>query len=319
MPFRDISFQDLLGHPLGQSVLDVLLIAIVVFALVRLAQWVAQRTIDDAEQFYRTRKLIGRTGGVVGFLLVVSVFAIDVGDIFTVLTLIGAGLAIAMREALLSIVGWLQIILRAPFKQGDRIEINRLQGDVVDIRLFYTTLMETGGWVQADQSTGRLVHFPNNWLYQHALYNYTRGFGFIWNEIPVTVTFRSDHEAAREIMLELASESAEIMEQQAAQALRRLSREYLVHYSILTPFVYVQITKDGVRLTLRYLCEVRKRRGTAHALTLGFLERFRAHGGIELAYPMTDAKVFDTPQFGPEDGPAFGANARPEPRRERND
>jgi small-conductance mechanosensitive channel len=118
---------------------------------------------------------------------------------------------------------------------------------------------------------------------QFGVYNYTQGFSFIWNELSVTVTGGSDWEAAREIMLSLAQETAAIVEQQVSKQILRMSREYLVHYSILTPFVYVRVVPEGVCLSLRYLCEVRKRRGTEHALTVSMLKAFREHGRIELA------------------------------------
>lgn len=86
-------------------------------------------------------------------------------------------------------------------------------------------------------------------------------------------------------MLGFAEESAAIVEQQARKEIHALSREFLVHYSILTPFVYVRIVENGVRLTLRYLCEVRKRRGSEHALVVSILDAFSKHGSIEFAYP----------------------------------
>lgn len=216
-----------------------------------------------------------------------------------ILTVVGAGLAIALREALLSVAGWLRIVLLHPYQQGDRIEINGMRGDVIDIRVMRTTLMEIGGWVNADQSTGRLVHVPNAWIFLYPVYNYTQGFRFIWNELSVTVTFRSNWQAAREIMESLARESTAIIGRQVAEEIRQMSREFLVHYSILTPFVYVRIVENGIRLTLRYLCEVRKRRGTEHALTVSILEAFRQHGDIELAYPALQVALPNTPQFGP--------------------
>ncbi len=202
--------------------------------------------------------------------------------VVTILSVVGAGLAIANREAILSLAGRLNIALRAPYMQGDRIEINGIIGDVIDIRLIHTSLMEVGGWVHAEQSTGRIVHIPHSWVFQFGVFNYTQGFNYIWNELSVILTSRSDWEAAREIMLKLAQESAALIEQQAAKQIRKMSREYLVHYSILTPFVYVKIENNGVRLSLRYLCEVRKRRGSEHALSVSMLREFQQNGNIEL-------------------------------------
>jgi small-conductance mechanosensitive channel len=293
----------LLSFDFGNEIIQHLILTVAVLAVIillaRIVQRLVLRYVDEPGRRYNAGRIIRRSAGLVVLIALILIWSPGERNVVTLFTVIGAGLAIANREVLLSMAGWLTLAIRVPFRQGDRIEINGVKGDVVDIRLLHSTMLEIGGWVDADQSTGRLVHIPNSWLFQHAAYNYTRGFNFIWNEIPVTVTFRSDWAAARDIMLNLAQESTSIIEQQAAQEIRAMSREYYVHFSILTPFVYVSVQENGIRLTLRYLCEARKRRGTQHALTISLLEAFQAHGSIELAYPMFGITSFDTPQFGP--------------------
>ncbi len=251
---------------------------------IRLVKRLIPRYIDEPARQYRTIKIIRRLSALFVLIVLAAIWSPGEKNIGTLLTVIGAGLAISMREALLSLVGWMNIIIRSPYRQGDRIEVNGVIGDVIDIRLMHTTLMEIGNWVDAEQSTGRIIHVPNAWVFQHAVANYTRGFAFVWNELAVVLTFRSDWNEAREIMLKLAQEASPAVEQQAAQNIRRMSREYLVHFSILTPFVYVRIVPDGIKLTLRYLCDVRKRRGTEHAFTVQLLEKFCAHPRIEFAH-----------------------------------
>lgn len=285
------------GNEIIRQIVFSIIGLVVIIVTVSLLRRLVLRYIEEPTRRYRTSKFIRRAEALLILIILIMIWSPGQGNIIAILTLIGAGLAIAMREALLSIAGWLNVILRNTYSQGDRIEVNGIRGDVIDIRLFHTTLMEVGAWVDADQSTGRIVHIPNSWVFQYGVHNYTKGFGFIWNEISVTVTFRSDWAAAKEIMLKFAQESSDIVEQQAARQIRRMSREYLVHYSILTPFVYVRIVNNGVQLTLRYLCEVRKRRGTEHALTVSMLDAFREHGGIELAYPMVGITTFTTGQF----------------------
>lgn len=291
--------QNIRDSELLRQLLEVVVVLVLLFLLVQVTRRLVLRYIEEPERRYRASKIIGRTGGLLGLLFVVGIFFDRSDDLVTVLTVIGAGLAISMRETLLSLAGWFYISFRVPYRQGDRIEANGIKGDVIDIRLMHTTLMEIGGWVKNEQSTGRIVHFPNSYVFQYGVYNYTRGFNFIWNEISFTITFRSDWQAARELLLSLAEESASVIEQQAKREIRQMSREFLVHYSILTPFVYVQVSPSGVVLTLRYLCEVRKRRGTEHALTTTFLLKLAEHGGIELAYPMAGVTHFELPQFGP--------------------
>ena len=299
---QDQAIQRIIDDPTVQNVVLSAVIIVAAFVLTRVLQHLVPRYVDEPERRYRAAKFVGRTVAFFAFVAILTLWSIGEADVITLLTVIGAGLAIALREVLLSLVGWINIVLRSPYKHGDRIEINGIKGDVIDIRPFHSTMMEIGNWASGDQSTGRVVHIPNGWIYQYGIFNYTRGFGFIWNEIPFTLTFRSDWSAARDLILELASESADIVEQQVKQEIQRMASEYLIHYSILTPFVYVKVVPDGILLTLRYLCEARKRRGTEHALTMGILQAFKEHGDIELAYPMRGIATLETPQFGPFGG-----------------
>ena len=300
------------NHPALMRWVTTLVIAAVAFVLSRLSRRVVDRYIEEAERKYRIAKLISRSVAVLALLLIVALWSQRLSALLTILTIIGAGTAVALRDVLLSFAGWLNVSLSAPYRQGDRIEVNGVRGDVVDIRVLHTVLMEIGGWVEADQSTGRLLRIPNNWVFQYDVANYTRGFGFVWNEIDVTVTYRSDWKAARSILQELAETHVESVQKKAEDQLRHLAREHLVHYEVLTPYVYVRLTDQGVLLTLRHLTPVRGRRNIRHTVTEELLERFRAHGQIELAYPALQLQSLDTPQLGP-DAPRFGTTTTPPP------
>ena len=285
-------------------------LALLIFMTIQVIKRLVGRYVDDPERQFRISRLVARLGGVLILVLFIGALFDTTRDLFTLLTVVGAGLAIAMREALMSLFAWGYITVHAPYRPGDRIAVNGVRGDVIDVRIVHTILMEIGSWVDADQSTGRIVHVPNAWVFLHTVHNYTRGFHYIWNEIAVTLTFRSDWQAAREIMRSFAEESAAIVEQEARQEIKRMAREYLVFYSILTPFVYVRLMDNGVRLTLRYLCEARKRRGTEHAITVSMLDAFKKHGGIELAHPAVHVSPYESPQFGPiPTGPLDGSTA----------
>ena len=89
---------------------------------------------------------------------------------------------------------------KRPFEVGDRIQIGDQKGDVIDQRIFMFTVLEIGNWVDADQSTGRVIHIPNGKIFLETLASYTKGFEYIWNEIPVQVTFESDWRKAKNIL-----------------------------------------------------------------------------------------------------------------------
>jgi small-conductance mechanosensitive channel len=167
---------------------------------------------------------------------------------------------------------------------GDRIQIGPHAGDVIDMRLFQFTLNEIGNWVDADQSTGRIIHIPNGRIFTDSIANYDRGFKYIWNEVPVVVTFESDWRKAKEILLGIALKHAEHLTAQAEEDLLTASRQYLINYRKLTPIVYTKAVDSGVQLTIRYLIEPRKRRGTEHAIWEEILMEFAAQPDVDLAY-----------------------------------
>lgn len=219
-----------------------------------------------------------------------AVVWIDTGgqDVFTLLGIIGAGLAVAMQDVILNFLGWLFIHVREPFSVKDRIQIgDGVKGDVVDVRLFMFSLLEVGNWVDAEQSTGRIVHVPNSVVFRQAIANYTQGFQYIWNEIPVTVTFESDWEKAHRILTEIVERNTKDAADAAASAVQETSTRFMVYYTRFTPIVWVAVADIGVTLTMRYLCDVRRRRSTAHAIWTEVLRAFAAEPTIDFAYPTT--------------------------------
>jgi small-conductance mechanosensitive channel len=209
---------------------------------------------------------------------------VGIQALVTFFGLLSAGLAIALKDPVLNLAGWVFIVWRRPFEVGDRIEIAGNKGDVIDIRLQQFTLNEIGNWVAADQSSGRIIHVPNGSVFTAPVANYDRGFRYIWNELAVLVTFESDWPLAKEILTRIAFKHAEHLTAQAEQDLLSASRQYLINYTKLTPIVYTKVVDSGVQLTIRYLIEPRKRRGTEHAIWEDILTEFESTPDVELGY-----------------------------------
>lgn len=255
------------------------------YVLARIGQRMAVRYLKDATSQYRASKWIERSIAVTAMVIILVLWSPGASDLFTVLTIIGAGLAVALRDVLLSFVGWFRLSFNSPYVQGDRIEVNGIRGDVIDIGTLQTALMEIGEWVEASQSTGRIVHIPNSWIFQYCVKNYTDGFNYLWHEFAVIVTYQSDWQAARDIMMAIADEVAPHVEEEAAQQLRGMSKAYLVRQGVLTPYVYMELAPHGIKLTMRHLTPARGRRNIRHELTAAVLARFQEHGHIQIAYP----------------------------------
>jgi small-conductance mechanosensitive channel len=281
-------FQNTFGlSPLTQS--KILISAVILFGLwlIRLIilKFVWRQT-EDVKKRYAWKSAISYTFPFVGLFLIISVWVHAFGsESGAFLGLLTAGLAIALKDPLTNIAGWLFILVRKPFSVGDRIQIGDHAGDVIDIRLFQFTILEIGNWVNADQSTGRIIHIPNGKVFIDSQANYSIGFQFIWHEIPVNITFESDWEKAKEILYNIVNKEALHFSKEAEGQIKEASKQYLIFYKHLTPAVYSSVTENGVLLTIRFLCDPRKRRTNEHTMWEHVLKEFGKYETIQFAYP----------------------------------
>jgi len=269
-------------------------IVVILFGRVLILRIIDASSVGDAESKYRARKVVNYSTTLI-FLVTLAFIWIDAfQNLPTYLGLVSAGIAIALADVLKNMAGWAFILTRRPFQVGDRIEVTGLKGDVVDVRLFRFSLMEVGGWVDAEQSTGRLVHVPNGVVFNQPVHNYTEGFAFIWDELPVLVTFESDWKRAEELVREVLSDAAPDVESAAGTRIRETAHKYSIRVGTLTPTVYVSVRDSGVMLTARYLVETRTRRGRADRIWRGILDAFDAEPNVVLAYPTIRTHLSDT-------------------------
>lgn len=245
------------------------------------------RKITNMKSRYQWRKIISTTIAVVGIIIVGRLWYEGVQSIATYLGLLSAGIAIALKDIIANFAGWIFIISRKPFEVGDRIQIGKQAGDVIDLSIFEFSLLEIGNWVDADQSTGRIIHIPNGKIFTLDLANYDKGFKYIWNEIRVVITFESNWQKAKEILLKIANKKSENITTSVERQIKRAARKFLIYYKHLTPIVYTDVKDNGIQLTIRHLCETRKRRGYTEAIWEDILKEFDKHKDLELAYPTT--------------------------------
>lgn len=205
--------------------------------------------------------------------------------------LIGAGLAFALKEPLLSIAGRLSIWFGHLYRVGDRIEFQNMAGDVIGIGVFYTRMLEIGNWIGGDQATGRIVQFPNASVYQHPVYNYTQNFSYIWDELILPVTYASDVAAATEILVQTGKQYTRDFLEPAAAEIEKLRSNFLLPDLTLDPKVYTRVTSNYVELTMRYLVEPRKRRAASSWLYSHIFERVQANISVGIASETLDLTV----------------------------
>jgi small-conductance mechanosensitive channel len=205
--------------------------------------------------------------------------------------LIGAGLAVALKDPLLSIAGRIAIFAGHIYSVGDRIEISKLTGDVVDVGFFYTRMMELGNWIGGDQATGRLVQFSNSIIFGNPVYNYTQNFSYIWDEIQLPVTYASNVQEATRILIDVGKQYTHEFLEGAQAQMKRMQRYFLVPEFELEPTVYLKVTSNWVELTLRYLVEPKKRRAASNFVYTEVFRRLRERQDIAIASETMDLSV----------------------------
>ena len=266
-----------------ESVLLIIIFWLIKVLIIKLIN----KNISEVKTQYHWRKLINSTIFIIIIILVGRIWFRGAQSLVTYLGLVSAGVAIALKDVLANLAGWLYIISRRPFNVGDRVQIGEFAGDVIDQSFFEFTLLEIGNWVHADQSTGRLVHIPNGKIFSQDLANYDKGFNYLWNEIEVVITFESDWQKAKKILLNIANTKGENISKRMENQIKRAAKKYMIYYKELTPIVYTSVVDHGVKLTIRHLCETRKRRGFTEAIWEDILLEFAKNKNIEFAYPTT--------------------------------
>lgn len=261
-------------------------------AVTVLTAWLVRRLLvrwfvvglSDKRLQYQWRKGISYAVSGVAALVVATIWIDGFSQVGTFLGLLTAGIAIALRDVVADVAGWIVIMWKRPFRLGDRIQIGSHSGDVVDISLLQFSILEIGNWVAADQSTGRLIHIPNAHVLTAPLANYVDQFPFVWHEIPVLVTFESDWRAAKAILEEIVEEESRGVEPMARDSLQSSAGTMLISYDKLSGTVYTSVRDDGVLLTLRFLVAPRQRRGAEQRVWEAILDAFDAVDSISLAY-----------------------------------
>jgi small-conductance mechanosensitive channel len=264
----------------------------------RLSRRVIARTVDDSASRFHISRVTGYGIAIAAMLLTARLWISGINGLATYLGLASAGVAIALQDPLTNLAGWLFILIRRPFKVGDRIQVGNDRGDVVDIRPFRFIMLEVGNWVHADQGTGRTLHVPNGSIFKHAIANYDEAFGHIWNELEVTVTYESDWRLAKKTLQEILNANTEKIDEHIKKRIEAQAEVLHIRFPTPTPVVWTSVVDSGIRLTMRYFCQPRARRVSAAQIWEEVLDAFAKLDNVDFAYPtarrfdnMTEGKV----------------------------
>jgi len=175
-----------------------------------------------------------------------------------------AGLAIASQRVITAVSGYFIILRGKTFNVGDRIMMGGVRGDVISLGFMQTTIMEMGQppgeqgdapsmWVASRQYTGRIVTVTNDKIFDLPIYNYTREFPYIWEELHLPISYGSDYHRAEHILLESVNRNTEKISELSENALSELEKRYVVKREELEPRVFFQLTDNWIQMSARFI------------------------------------------------------------------
>lgn len=252
-----------------------------VLIISRLLRATALNRVQEVESKYRVRKAVNFVTFLAIVIAVLMVYSDRLGGLGVALGVAGAGIAFALQELIISIAGWVLIVTTNIIKVGQRVQINGIRGDVVDIGVLKTTLMEVGEWVGGDLYNGRIVNVANSFAFKEPVYNYSGEYPFLWDEVRIPVRYGSDHEAARKLFLTTLQQVTGDYALASSRQWHHLADRYRVEKAQVEPMVDLEFDENWITYTLRYIVDYKKRRSTKNLIFTAILD----------ALPATEGKV----------------------------
>ena len=217
-------------------------------------------------------------------LLVAAIFSDQMGNLTVALGVAGAGIAFALQEVIASLAGWLALSFGNFYHVGDRVQLGGSKGDVIDIGILRTTIMEMGEWVNGDLYNGRIVRIANSFVFKEPVYNYSADFPFVWDEIKIPVKYGGDIRRARKIFEDVAEEVIGNYVSFAQKTWEKMYRKYAIEQASVEPMVTVKANDNWIEFTIRYVVDYKQRRSTMNIIFTRILEEIDAtDGAVEIA------------------------------------
>ena len=273
------SFTTWFLDPTVGKIIAVLAGMLVIAVITHTARRVLLARIEGTDTRYRLRKLVNAAGILAVIILITIVFSDKLGNLTVAFGVAGAGIAFALQEVIASIAGWVAVSFGNFYSVGDRVQLGGITGDVIDIGVLRTTIMETGQWVKGDQYNGRIVRVANSFVFKEPVFNYSGDFPFLWDEITVPVKYGSDYRLAREILQKIVDAALGEFVPKAKHTWQEMVNKYRIEDARIEPMILLIANDNWMEFTVRYVTDYKRRRSTKDMLFTRILEEFDATDG----------------------------------------
>lgn len=279
----------------GRKLLFTIVFIVAVMLLGRVLRWIASVVLPgkrlERVEFW-TRQGIHLLTTVVLIIGIVSIWFDNPARLATAAGLVTAGIAFALQRVITALAAYFMLLRGKTFNLGDRIMMSGVHGDVIAMGFLQTTIMEMGEppgeqgdapsmWVRARQYTGRIVTVTNDKVFDQPVYNYSREFPYIWEEMHVPISYKDDRNKAEQILLEVANKHTVQISEMSEDALKEMERRYLMRRSELHPRVFWRMTDNWIEMSLRFIARDYGIRDLKDRMTRDILQALdEAHIGI---------------------------------------
>ncbi|MGO4819152.1 mechanosensitive ion channel family protein [Flavobacterium sp. W22_SRS_FP1] len=251
----------------------------IIWVLIKLIKKNLFSKIKDNDSRYKATKISSFVGYLATIIILIVVFSEKLGGLTVALGVAGAGIAFALQEVIASFAGWLAIMFGGFYNSGDRVQLGGIKGDVMDIGVLRTTIMETGQWVDGDLYNGRIVLIANSYVFKEPVFNYSGEFPFLWDEIKIPIQYGSNYEMAQKIILSAGLEIAGDLTVNSKEKWKSLQKKYRLEDAQTEPMISMVANDNWAEYTLRYVVDYKKRRNTKTILFSKILTEIETTNG----------------------------------------
>lgn len=269
---------------------------VVIWFVIRFINLKVLSKIKDNDNKYKAKKYSNFAGYFLTIVLIAIVYSDKLGSFTVALGVAGAGIAFALQEVITSFAGWLAIMFGGFYRTGDRVQLGGIKGDVMDIGVLRTTIMETGQWVDGDLYNGRIVLIANSFVFKEPVFNYSGDFPFLWDEIKIPIQYGSNYDKAKEILEKIGIEVAGDLTNQSKEKWVALQNKYRLEDAQTEPMVSITANDNWVEFTLRYVVGYKKRRATKTALFTKILKKIEDTNG-EIKFASSTFHLVEAPEI----------------------
>ncbi|MEQ9363325.1 MAG: mechanosensitive ion channel [Leptospirales bacterium] len=246
----------------------------------RLIWYFVRSRVPDRDVRYRVRKISNFALFLIGALVLASIFSDRMDRLGVAVGVAGAGIAFALQEIIASFAGWIAITFINFFRVGDRVQLGGIVGDVIDVGVLRTTIMECGGWVRGDLYNGRIVRVANSFVFKEPVYNYSADFPFLWDEIRIPIRHGSNIAGTRALIEAIVQRTVGQFARSVADSWDTMVRQYRIEDARLEPLITITADQNHILFTIRYVVGYKQRRVTQDQLFTEILTALESNAEV---------------------------------------